>query len=221
MAPSVNQICSEIIETVNLSNLDFNMNQTPYSLHFSIRKKFSRAAKENGNPNSPRTNSAEFYVNYGLRQELNNMQIEYEKLLAFCKAESEEKSKLEAELEGASKVQSDLMSKLSRAYRELEAKEQHEKNDKKVKFEMKTLNENLASKCLELKQLKQEIEANKKEKNCLSVALKGSRQETKEVAKDFKKEKLIYDKKIVELVDFKNKKVFEEREEKLQKKKRN
>ena len=46
MALKVNRICSEIIEKVSTSNLDFKMNQTPYSLHFSIRKKFSKTTAE-------------------------------------------------------------------------------------------------------------------------------------------------------------------------------
>ena len=35
---AVHKMCSEIIEKVELSGLDFNINQTPYSIHFSIRR---------------------------------------------------------------------------------------------------------------------------------------------------------------------------------------
>ena len=37
---SVDQICESIIRQVNLSRLDHQINQTPYSMYFSIRKKF-------------------------------------------------------------------------------------------------------------------------------------------------------------------------------------
>ena len=42
MDSAVNEACSKIIDNVNSSNLDYEMNQTPYSLHFSIRKKFTK-----------------------------------------------------------------------------------------------------------------------------------------------------------------------------------
>ena len=42
MASAVHEACSKIIYNVNSSNLDYKMNQTHYSLHFSIRKKFTK-----------------------------------------------------------------------------------------------------------------------------------------------------------------------------------
>ena len=42
---AVNEICEKIIKHVCLSNLDFQINQTPYSLYFSIRKKFIKGYK--------------------------------------------------------------------------------------------------------------------------------------------------------------------------------
>ena len=39
---SVDQTCENIVRLVNMSKLDYQMNQTPYSMHFSIRKKFLR-----------------------------------------------------------------------------------------------------------------------------------------------------------------------------------
>jgi hypothetical protein len=46
---AVNRMCSEIVEKVNLSGLDFKINQMPYSLHLSIRKKFSKTPNTNSN----------------------------------------------------------------------------------------------------------------------------------------------------------------------------
>ena len=45
----VNKVCAGIIEKVNDSQLDYSMNQTPYSIHLSIRKKFMK--------NSPQVSS--------------------------------------------------------------------------------------------------------------------------------------------------------------------
>ena len=39
---SVNQICEELIRNVTSSDLEYKMNQTPYSLFFSICKKFNK-----------------------------------------------------------------------------------------------------------------------------------------------------------------------------------
>ena len=38
----VTQICEELIRNVTNSDLEYKMNQTPYSLFFSIRKKFNK-----------------------------------------------------------------------------------------------------------------------------------------------------------------------------------
>ena len=46
VAMAVNKACSDILDTVNRSKLDYKMNQTPYSLHFSIRKKFSKISTQ-------------------------------------------------------------------------------------------------------------------------------------------------------------------------------
>ena len=42
----VNDICARLINNVISSKLDYNINQTPYSLYFSVRKKFSKCATE-------------------------------------------------------------------------------------------------------------------------------------------------------------------------------
>ena len=53
----------------------------------------------------------------------------------------------------------------------------------------------------------------KKDKNILSVALKGSKQENKELGKVFDKERSLLESKIVDLSAFKTKKLNEEKEE--------
>ena len=41
---STDQICNEIVKKVCSSNLHFNINQTPYSLYITIRKKLLKAS---------------------------------------------------------------------------------------------------------------------------------------------------------------------------------
>ena len=48
---AVHKMCSEILEKVELSGLDFNINKTPYTMQFWIRKKFSKVPRTN-NPGS-------------------------------------------------------------------------------------------------------------------------------------------------------------------------
>ena len=109
MAATVNQICHEIIEKVNTSKLDFKMNQTPYSLHFSIRKKFSKVPAVTS-PHSSNIQRAfeEINQNEGLQKELLNMREEYRKLFNFYEMEMGLRSNLEQELVN----QTNLCSKL-------------------------------------------------------------------------------------------------------------
>ena len=67
---SVDQTCESIIRHVNLSRLDYHMNQTPYSMHFSIRKKFVKG-------NNP---SLQFFPDILKDIEIFQVQQEYQKL---------------------------------------------------------------------------------------------------------------------------------------------
>ena len=67
--------------------------------------------------------------------------------------------------------------------------------------------------------LKGVLEEAKKDKNMLSVALKSSKQNVKEIEKAFVKEKELFEKNTSELREFKRKKLNEEREERIRKKK--
>ena len=98
----------------------------------------------------------------------------------------------------------------------------NEKTDheaKKLRAENKDLQNRFENKCLELKQSKEVIEDLKKTKNALSVALKGSKKEISENYKEFEKKKNVYEKKILDLSEFKNRKVAEEREENIKRRK--
>ena len=94
----VSQLITEIIETVNNSQLDYKMNQTPpYSLHFSIRKKLTKISAGH-QAFFPKTKSYEDSQHDSLRHELLNLRTEYEKFYNFYQAELDHRSKLELEL---------------------------------------------------------------------------------------------------------------------------
>ena len=220
MALKVNRICSEIIEKVSTSNLDFKMNQTHYSLHFSIRKKFSKTTAEEEVNQPLRGNvSEDFSQNNMLRQELLNMRNEYEKLFKFYELEMGLRSNLETELEKQNEQSSKLKLELSRANEALGLKDHLEKESKKVKADILIYKANSENRCIEIKNEKVEMENIKKDKNSLSVALKGSRKENKELSKSFDRERETFVKKISELTEFKSRKLNEERAEKFIKRK--
>ena len=203
----VTKLVSEIIETVNNSKLDYKMNQTPYSLHFSIRKKFTKNSihsSENDDCTLKRNDEVLSQNNY-LRQELLKTMSEYQKLFEFYQFEMDAKIRLESEL--------------SRACQNVENLVDIEKEANKLKTENTKLQINFENKCLELKQSKAEIGELKKDKNELSVALKGSKKEVKENLKSFEKKEDVLEKKIKDLIEYKNRKVVEERVEKLKKRK--
>ena len=93
---AVHKMCLEIIEKVNLSGVDFTMNQTPYSIHFSIRKKLSKLSRTTTPISSQEPIFSDLSDN--LRRELLNTRNEYVKLYNFYIFEAEVKAKVEAEL---------------------------------------------------------------------------------------------------------------------------
>ena len=198
---NVNRICEDILRKVVDSKLDFKVNQTPYSMYFSIRKKFIRNSNDSGatlvSDNQENSGQTEL-----LRQELLYMRSEYEKLYNFYQIEIGTRTYTEDELETLKIVLSDKDNKI----KQLDS----EKKDLQGKYE---------NRCLEMKQLKSEIETLKKEKNNLSVALKSSKQEVRDTIKAFEKKNEVNEKKMLELIEYRNKKLAEEREESLKKKK--
>ena len=109
---TVNEACTGIIEAVNSSGLDFSLNLTPYSIHFSIRRKFSKISR---NSLLQTKNSQDD----SLHRELLQMQSEYEKLYNFCQFETKQKAALEAELQKEVKAKNELQDELSKVYIQL------------------------------------------------------------------------------------------------------
>ena len=206
MASAVHEACSKIIDNVNSSNLDYKMNQTPYSLHFSIRKKFTKISNSTttdfGSLLNPQLSGNHIDL---FRQELLNTRNEYLNLYNYYIEEKDAKNKLEAEnlvLSG-----------------NLSAKHEHENSLKALKVEHINLQEKYENKCMEVMQLKTQIDDLNKDKNTFSVRLKTSKKENHEQIKDFENKKIGFEKKISELNEFRNKKLAEEREQKLLKQK--
>ena len=85
---SVDQTCESIIRQVNLSRLDYQMNQTPYSMHFSIRKKFLKGHNQNLYISSEMTKDLEIF----------HLKQECKKLYDLYQIASETKANLSSDI---------------------------------------------------------------------------------------------------------------------------
>jgi hypothetical protein len=95
---AVNQVCASLVENVINSGLDFTIQQTPYSIHFSLRKKFSKNSSKKIPLNSPSFDSLPKETELDkFRQELFHTRNEYVKLYNMYAAELEAGCKLEGE----------------------------------------------------------------------------------------------------------------------------
>ena len=136
---TVHQLCSEILDQVENSNLDYKVNQTPYSLHISVRKKFTKLFRDvpsATNSRLPPTLKFED-VSESLRKELLQTRNEYEKLFNFYLLEKNTRENLEAE-------NSALLERVT-------SLEEKEAKTKSTIFENKSLKEKYETKCIELK----------------------------------------------------------------------
>ena len=86
---TVNQACTSVLEKVTSSKVDFSIHQTPYSIQFSLRRKFSKSSK-----NVPLDYSSPVAEAQELL-ELLNTRNEYDRLYNFYLFENEAKHKLE------------------------------------------------------------------------------------------------------------------------------
>ena len=205
---ALNSVCEDIVRKVISSKLDFKINQTPYSIYFSIRKKFAKNLCESDVSMTLGAHD-EQPQHERFQQELLLLRNEYQRLYTFYQNELEKTDNLETQLH-------DLKSVLeSKNIKETELENQI----KKEVTGKKTLQVNFETKCIEVKQQKAEIESLKKGTNALSVALKTSKQESKEQKKVFEKKIEGYEKRVSELTAYKAMKLGEEREEKIRKKK--
>ena len=143
---AVNEICEKIIKHVCLSNLDFQINQTPYSLYFSIRKKFIKGYKAENVEYKDLAKAEEIKreslenENIYMKQEYQKLYNLYENKLSAEKVLEEEIKKLEHEVKNLNGIKNSLV-------------------EVKNKFEKV---------CFENEQLRNEIVDLKKDKNSLS-----------------------------------------------------
>ena len=210
---SVDLTCERIIRQICSSNLDYHMNQTPYSIFFSIRKKFIK-----GHHSKPAENPVNVHMEPS-EVELFNIKMEYAKLYSCYENTIANENLLKSEIlrltqivEGKAALEDD------HATSEENLRKLHAEN----KLHRKEISEFIVKydqKCLEIKPLKDEITGLKKDKNDLSVALKRSKKENSETVKSHEKKIKHFEAKIVELVDFKNEKLSEERDLKIKKRK--
>ena len=202
---SINSICEDIVKKVINSKLDYKLNQTPYSIHFSIRKKFSRNDHENYLQPSVKVLEEET-KNGQLLQEHLQLRNQFAQLYSSYQSELERNANFESEVHAAHESKDTL-------------KKDTDKEIKKLVQENKAILEKYENKCIEVKQLKSDVEELSKDKNSLSVALKSSRKEIKDQNKVFENKIELFEKKVFELNEFKVKKLAEDREEKLRQRK--
>ena len=126
---NVNQVCATILDNVIHSGLDFSIHQTPYSIHFSLRKKYSKNSSNKIPLNSPSPNTSlpqQTQVD-NLCEELLHTRNEYVKLYNMYTVENEARCKLDKENQ-------ELIEKLA-----IEGKNVENAND--IKIENKFLKE--------------------------------------------------------------------------------
>ena len=199
-----NEVCAEIIRTVNASNLNFQVNQTPYSMYISIRKKFLKDCQEG---NLYRENQSK-----DLKNENEYLREEYEKLYGLYKTTFQKNIHLESEV---SKFEDQLeQNRRNEVYaREFEKENKALKNEKE---KLKETSENLRK---ENKDLKSELDDLKKAKCSLNGELRNLKKELAEEMKKSEKNLKNLEKKCLELKEFKNEKLSEEREARMKQKK--
>ena len=160
---SINQTCEDIVRVVNLSKLDYQMNQTPYSMHFSIRKKFLKGH----NPN--------FYISPEVTKDLEifHLKQEYQKLYDLYQIALVTEANLTSDLSNLKTEADALRSDLTVAREDLAEKEDLAEIEEKNKSLKKSV-ENADS--------KKEKKVNNKQK--ISLPINISKKKLKSVETD-------------------------------------
>ena len=180
------------------------MNQTPYSVYFSIRKKFVKGHVPKVAPAEPNTCEKE-----SLETNIFNIRHEYNKLY---QASASEISRLNYELSKKSEIEETSV-ELKETNGKLDLENKHLKN------EISDIKEKYEKKCKEVKVIKDEINVVKQDKNSTSVALARCRKEQTETIKTHEKKLNSYENKLNELLEYRDKKLSEERDVKIKQRK--
>ena len=205
------QTFNNILDGIQKSNLNFQLQVSPFSAYISLKKTF--VTDKSGSlllprqpPPLPTTVLSSVPSSHSDIAKLVARVHELENVLETQKSRTEE----------AVNDREDEHQKLNACIDNLR---KLETENKVFKEETKSLAKKLENKSLEVKQLKSKVEELNKEKNTLNVALKSAKQELKSQNKTFEKQLLASEKKVAELNNFKIKKLNDERQEKLQKRK--
>ena len=141
-----NQACAVIMKTVNESNLNFQVNQTPYSCYISIRKKFLKDEPEQ-NPESESLSD-----NEALKNQNSHLKLEYQKLLYLYNQSIERNSHLEykiVDLESELKSNQNFQKSYEAVKNDLDdATEECEMKEKAIQH-LETIRDNIHQKIIE------------------------------------------------------------------------
>ena len=204
------QAFNNILDGVQKSNLNFQMQVLPFSAFISLKK--SLVKNKSGSFQLPPAHPT---VQSPLPSPTMNEDIG--KLLATIKElETDLLNNKNNNLEEAAKNCEDTSDKL-KFYEEHSRK--LEKENKALRQENKTLVEKLETKAHDINQLKTTVAELNKDKNVLNVALKSVKQDLKAQIKASEDKLKTCEKKLIELHEFKSKKLNEERQERIRKKK--
>ena len=205
-----------IIHHVKSSNLNYRLEQSPYSAIISLKKTLLK--DRSGNILKPQTSGESYaswqslssekqalvYKNVELEKAFESLKCDYENVVDDCKNVYRKKNELEKQLEGliVKKEESDF-TELERRYnllvleskafednlREKESQlEETIVENRRMKVELKSLISKHAKTCEEFKHLRNENEILEKSKASHSVQLKTVRKEIKELTNDHSKE---------------------------------
>ena len=202
------QTFSNILDVIQKSNLNFQLQVSPFSAFISLKKSLVKNRSGSILLPPPSLATAQTSLpssNFNLDDAKHDVKI----------------YKLENDLIIQKNVTDDAVNKYENALEQLKLCEEKcknlEKESKAFKQENKSLATKLENKTIEISQLK--ASELSKDKNIHSVALKSVKQDLKAQIKASEGKLAAYEKKLSELNEFKAKKMNEERQERLRKKK--
>ena len=193
------QTFRNILDDIQRSNLNFQLQVSPFSAYISLRKTLVKDLSGAVLLPPPKASVPPSLQSPTLHTDVAKYLVRI--------------NELEKDLLAMKDNHEDVVNKCRDASAKLE------KENKALKLENKSLSEKLNSKALQINQLRVSVEDLNKEKNVLSVALKSVKQDLKAQSKSSDKKIAEYEKKLSELNEFKQKTLNQERRERLQKKK--
>ena len=211
MVTNLENTCNSLLQNIRTSGLNFNCQETPFSIYVTVRKSFVQ----------PRTNTKSFpdfkpvvvQEHFTTDSKLSEVKVEHKNLkqaydnvkndLEDAIDELETKNKVIEDLEIVNANQSNMIEKLEAYIKNL-------RNDKKVNE-----NEN-ETYSIENKTIKKEISEMNDKTKATTKELKSLKKENKNITHDFEKVIGQLELKVKNLLDYKAAKIAEERKEKVE-----